>query len=191
MPIRAYSGRMANNSLETFIEGARSTWGPLTSDLVASCRENLAELLKGPATEEWLASLHRESPAFRELHRDATRGFLLLAHTELDGRYRAPHDHGRGWVIYAVQRGEVEMGTFVRVEDANGSVRLVQRDTEVMRPGAVKVFLPGDTHDTRCISGPVTLLRFTDRDLVKEEKVEHRVTRYVDRDGVWSDPQRG
>jgi hypothetical protein len=176
------------NSLETFIEEAQTAWRPLDSALVATCRDGLQELIQAPATQEWLAALHRDAPAFRELHRDPVHGFLLLAHAESEGRYRAPHDHGRGWVIYAVQRGEVEMGTYVRVEEA-GSVQLVQRDSELMRPGAVKVFLPGDIHDTRCIAGPVTLLRFTERDLVKEEKVEHRVTRYVERNGVWTDPR--
>jgi hypothetical protein len=51
----------------------------------------------------------------------------------------------------------------------------------------VKVFLPGDIHDTRCTSGPALLLRFTERDLRKEDKVEHRVTRYVAKDGGWTE----
>jgi predicted metal-dependent enzyme (double-stranded beta helix superfamily) len=182
---------MTKNSLETFIEAAQAVWGPLNSALVASCHGQLEDLVKAAPTEEWLADLHRDTPASRELHRDPMHGFLLLAHAESSGRYRGPHDHGRGWVIYAVQRGEVEMGTYVRVEDAGGDVRLVKRDTEVMRPGAVKVFPPGDIHDTRSGTDPVMLFRFTDRDLVKEEKLEHRVTRYVDRDGVWTDPRHG
>jgi hypothetical protein len=30
------------------------------------------------------------------------------------------------------------------------------------------------------------LFRFTDRDLKKEDKEEHRVTRYIERDGAWT-----
>ena len=30
------------------------------------------------------------------------------------------------------------------------------------------------------------LFRFTERDLKKEDKDEHRVTRYAKRDGVWT-----
>lgn len=47
-------------------------------------------------------------------------------------------------------------------------------------------YLPGDVHDTRCVAGPALLFRFTERDLTKEDKEEGRVTRYVDRDGVWT-----
>ena len=42
-------------------------------------------------------------------------GFVLLAHTEAEGRYRAPHDHGESWVIYGVLQGVMEMAT-----DASG-----------------------------------------------------------------------
>ena len=177
---------MAKNSLEKFIDGVRSNWGPLTSEMVAGCRQRLEDLLKTPATEEWLAALHRDAPANKELYRDPTHGFVLLAHAEHAGLYRPPHDHGRGWVIYAMQQGEIEMGTYARIEDTDGSVKLVKRDSTLVSPGQVQVYLPGDIHDTRCISGPALLFRFTERDLKKEDKEEHRLTRYVERDGVWT-----
>jgi hypothetical protein len=103
---------MARNTLETSIEGIKSIWGRLTTEMVEDCRRHLEDLLQAPATEEWLAALHREAPAYKELYRDPTRGFVLLAHTEHAGLYRPPHDHGRGWVIYAIQQGEIEMGTY-------------------------------------------------------------------------------
>jgi hypothetical protein len=177
---------MAKNSLEKFIEGVRKIWGPLTSEVVAGCRQHLEELVKAPATEEWLATLHREAPAYNEMYRDPTQGFVLLAHTEPARLYRPPHDHGRGWVIYAIQQGEIEMGTYARIEDPDGSVKLAKRNSTLVRPGQVQVYLPGDIHDTRCISGPALLFRFTERDLKKEDNEEHRVTRYVERDGVWT-----
>jgi hypothetical protein len=177
---------MVRNSLDTFIESVRSSWGPLTSELVAGCRQHLEELLKAPATEEWLAALHRDAPENKELVRDPAHGFVLLAHAEYAGLYRPPHDHGRGWVIYAVQQGEIEMGTYVRVQGPDGSVQLVKRDATLVRRGQAKVFLPGDIHDTRCVTGPALLFRFTERDLKKEDQEEHRVTRYVERDGVWT-----
>jgi hypothetical protein len=176
---------MPSNSLERFVDAVRPTWGPLSSELVAGCRRRLEELLQAPGTEDWLAALHRDAPEYRELHRDTDHGFLLLAHTERHGLYRPPHDHGRGWVIYAIQRGEIEMGTYVRVEDPERGVRLVKRDTTLVKPGQVQVYLPGDVHDTRCVSGPALLLRFTERDLRKEDKEQHRVTRYVERERVW------
>jgi len=178
---------MIRNSLQTLIERVGPTWGPLTSQVVAGCCRHLEDLVNAPATEEWLAALHRDAPEYKELYRDPAHGFLLLAHAEYAGLYRPPHDHGRGWVIYAVQQGEIEMGTYVRGTGPDGTVQLVKRDATLVRPGQLKVFLPGDIHDTRCISGPALLYRFTDRDLKKEEKEERRVTRYVERDGAWTE----
>jgi hypothetical protein len=177
---------MAQNSLESFIEKVKPIWGPLTSELVANCNHQLEELLKTPATEAWLATLHREAPVYEEMYRDSAHGFVLLAHAEYAGLYRPPHDHGRGWVIYAVQQGEIEMGTYVRTLAPDGKVQLVKRDVTLVRAGQTKVFLPGDIHDTRCVTGQALLFRFTERDLKKEDKEEHKVTRYIERDGVWT-----
>ena len=177
---------MTRNAFDTSIERIKSAWGPLSTEVVAACRGHLADLLKASATEEWLAALHRQAPANKELYRDPTHGFVLLAHTEPAGLYRPPHDHGRGWVIYAMQQGEIEMGTYARLEHPDGSVRLVKRGSTRVRPGHVQVYLPGDIHDTRCMAGPALLCRFTERDLKKEDMEEHRVTRYVERDGVWT-----
>jgi len=177
---------MARNSMETFIEKVRGSWGPLSTGLVAATRRHLVGLLEASADEEWLAALHREAPANQELYRDPQHGFVLLAHTEPAGLYRPPHDHGGGWVIYAMQQGEIEMGTFARLEGPEGGVRLVKRNSTLVRPGQVEVYLPGDIHDTRCLSGPALLFRFTDRDLKKEDREGRRVTRYVEREDVWT-----
>ena len=176
---------MTKNSLEKCIEDIQLIWGPLNTEVVAGCRQYLEKLLQAPATEAWLAALHKDAPANQEMYRDPTQGFVLLAHTENEGLYRLPHDHGRGWVIYAIQQGEIEMGTYARIADPDGSVRLVKRGSTLLRPGQVMVYLPGDIHDTRCISGPALLFRFTERDLKKEDKEAHLVTRYVEQDGIW------
>jgi predicted metal-dependent enzyme (double-stranded beta helix superfamily) len=173
---------MKKNSLQRFTESASASWGPLTSELVASTRRQVEDLLEAPPTEDWLSDLREEAAESRELYRDPAHGFLLLAHAESPGLYRPPHDHGRGWVIYAVQRGETEMGSYVRVHDARGKMQLVKRDSSVVRPGQIRVYLPGDIHDTRCTAGPLLLYRFTSCDLKKEN-----VTRYAQRDGVWTD----
>jgi len=179
---------MATNSLEKFGENVRRIWGPLSSDLVAEARLQMEALLRASPTENWLASLRRAGPANEELIRDADHGFILLAHTEHAGLYRPPHDHGRGWVIYGIQDGEIEMGAYARVEDALGNVRLVQRDATVLRPGQAQAYLPGDIHDTRCLTDSALLFRFTERDLKVEDKQHHRVTRYARQDGLWAPP---
>src|SRR3546814_1789501 len=118
---------MTGTSLQHFINRIRAVWGPLSSALVAECRHHLEALTQAPETEPWLAALHATQPASRALYRDPVHGFLLLAHSEPAGLYRPPHDHGRGWVIYAMQRGAVEMGTYARHEEDDGRVTLVKR----------------------------------------------------------------
>ncbi len=177
---------MTRDSLEAFVDGSRLAWGPLTSELVVNCRARIEELVQAPASEGWLAELQKDRPESRELYRDPTHGFVLLAHAEPKGRYWPPHDHGRGWVIYAVQQGEVEVGTYARLHDLDGRARLVRRDVYRVRPGEAKVYLPGDIHDVRCVSDSVLYYRFTDRDLKQEEQKGHPVTRYVERHGVWT-----
>lgn len=175
-----------NNSLETFAEDVASVWGPLTTELVSEARQHLKRLVCSPSTESWLAALYRDMPARAELYIDPADGFVLLAHAEHAGLYRPPHDHGRGWVIYAVLRGEIEMGTYARIDGERGAAHLVKRDATLVRPGQVQVYLPGDIHDTLCVAGPALLLRFSDRDLQHEDKVEHRVTRDIQCAGLWT-----
>lgn len=158
---------MTQEALIQFIDAVRSTWRDVDSALVASAREHMAALVGRLPSAAW------DGAESVELHRDAAHPFLLLAHTERTGHYRSPHDHGRGWVIYAVHHGEMEMATYRRLHDLRGSARLVRRESFVLRAGDVRVFLPGDIHDTRCTAGPLGLLRFTSRDFAKEE-----VTRY-------------
>lgn len=179
---------MTANSLDKFVAGIRAEWGPISTPMVAKCRQHLAELTLADAAEPWLAGLHADRPASRELHRDAPNGFMLLAHAEQQGLYRPPHDHGRAWVLYAVQSGRLEVSTYVRITDPDGRVRLVRREMHVLRPGEARAYLPGDIHDTRCLSETALLFRFTERDLRHEDQVEHRLTRFVERDGEWTVP---
>jgi len=177
---------MPNTALETFTHDTRAAWGPLTSELVSACRGHLQRLLQAPSSEPWLAGLQRARPVNEELYRDPDHGFVLLAHAESEGLYRPPHDHGRSWVIYAMLEGEIEMGTYARIEDPQGRVQLVKRNATLVRAGEVQVYLPGDIHDTRCMTGSALLLRFTERDLRVEDRQEGRVTRYHQRNGVWT-----
>ncbi len=177
---------MTQTSLDKFVAAARADWGPISSALVARCRAWLDALTAGAETEEWLASLLAERPATRELHREPD-GFMLLAHGERRDLYRPPHDHGRAWVVYGVQSGELEIGSYVKVTDPRGE-RLVRRETIVLRPGAARAYLPGDIHDTRCLTDDALVFRFTERDLRHEDQVERRVTRFVERDGGWFAP---
>lgn len=179
---------MATNTLDAAMASIRTIWGPLTTELVEASRLQIATLAQASPEEPWLAALHRDRPARRELYRDPVHGFVLLAHVEQADIYRPPHDHGRSWVIYAVHNGESRMGAYVRVDDPAAKARLVRRDTTLVGPGQVQVYLPGDIHDTYCVTGPAILFRFTERDLEKEDRVDRAITRYVRRDDHWSEP---
>ncbi|MFO0555986.1 MAG: hypothetical protein U0271_46845 [Polyangiaceae bacterium] len=168
---------MAANSLDRFVERVTAAWGPPTTETVEQCRTALEDLARSDVHEAWLAALLRTPPEDAELFRHVEHGFLLLSHGERVGRYRPPHDHGAGWVIYAVAQGEIEMGTYGRVTDG-GRTYLVRRETYRMRAGDARVYLPGDIHDTRCVSDSVLMLRFTSCDLKREAR-EGRLTRYV------------
>ncbi|SDD81669.1 hypothetical protein SAMN05216345_11723 [Cupriavidus sp. YR651] len=179
---------MSTNTLTRAMAAVREAWGPLTTDLVETCRLQIESLANASPDESWLGDLHRDQPASRELYRDPTHGFVLMAHFEHASLYRPPHDHGRSWVIYAVQRGESEMGTYGRIETPGGETRLVKRSATLVKPGQAQVYLPGDIHDTLCVSGPALLFRFTERDLKWEDAIEKKVTRYVQHNGFWSVP---
>lgn len=172
---------MVNTSLDQFVARMRCAWGPLTSALAAECHAALVNVLEAPTTEAWLLDLLHELPETRELYRDAEHGFVLLAHTEVEGRYRAPHDHGSSWVAYGVLQGVMEMGTFVRVGGTAEPERLVKQGTTKVLPGGVQIYLPGDIHDTQCLAGPAIQLRFTARDLSRETTM----TRYTMSGAGW------
>lgn len=175
---------MQDSSLDTFIERTRSAWGPLSSELIDAVRDQLRRLLQVSPSEDWIAALRSDRPANRELHRDPDHGFVLLAHTEPEGLYRPPHDHGRSWVMYGVLEGEVDMGTYGLLDDAMAGPRLARRGSRLLRAGEVEAYLPGDIHDTTCMSRSALLLRFTERDL--KQDVGHPVTRYGLCDGAWT-----
>jgi hypothetical protein len=177
-----------NDSLNAFAEAVHSAWSPISTALVGECRAQLTALVRADPREQWLANLHAERPASRELYRDPEHGFMLLAHTESAGLYRPPHDHGRAWVVYAVQSGALEIGTYAKVTGPDGIVRLVQRDLTLLIAGEARAYLPSDIHDTRCLADSALLFRFTERDLRHEDLQERQITRFIERDGYWTVP---
>ena len=177
---------MKASSLETFTDTVSAIWPVGGTRVIDTTRIALAGLTYADPGEPWLANLRAEKPATRELYRSAEHGFVFLAHTENEGLYRPPHDHGRAWVVYAVQSGEIEIGTYNRVLGPDGETTLVERDRSILRPGEARVYLPGDIHDTRCLTETALEYRFTERDLRHEDLVEGKVTRFEMVDGQWA-----
>lgn len=166
----------ACGDLAWFIEEVGGAWGPLSSEGVERCRAAMARVIESAIGDAALAA-SIETAGEREIHRHPSHGFLLLSHVESEGQYRVPHDHGSGWVIYGVVRGEMEMATYHRAITQRGEVRLVRRESYRMKPGECRVFLPGDIHDTRCVSPSVLMLRLTSCDLKTEDR-EGRQIKY-------------
>lgn len=168
---------MSQSTLDQALATIQAAWRPLDSDLIGACLRALEQLAGATVSEPWLAELHERRPASTELARHPEHGFVLLAHAEPPGLYRPPHDHGRAWVVYAVQSGAMEVRTFIRVMDASGLPRLIQRDSTVLGPGEARAYLPGDIHDTRALDEGALQFRFTERDLRAEDR-GGRMARY-------------
>lgn len=162
---------MKKDPLLKFIKNMQKIWSPLDSSLIT-----ISQVL----FEELLTDLDLSIEDIREnriLYQDVNHGFMLLAHTEEKGLYRPPHDHGDGWVIYGVKSGDIEMGSYKRLQDKNTEPQLVRRSAELLSEGDSRVYLPGDIHDTKCLSDSVLMLRFTSCDLAIETK-QGRMNKY-------------
>jgi hypothetical protein len=146
---------MEIDSLQIFARNVSAAWGPLNLKLVDTCRTEIRALLAAPDNEPWLAKLRENRPAKQELYTAPVHGFQMLAHAE-PAKYRGPHDHGQGWVFYAVQEGEVLMSTYARVADPEHEVRLVKRQSFRLTAGQCAVFLPGDIHDVGTDAASIT-----------------------------------
>lgn len=169
---------MQNSALETFIFNVKKQWSGLNSETVESVRQLLLDLTRTSADELWLREILTKRPAAKELYWDTEHGFILLAHAEEKGTYRQPHNHGAGWVFYAVLSGEMAMKTYQQVTKVDGETHLVSRGTDLMQSGQCRVFLPGDIHDTRCLSEGFVQLRLTSTDFQKEMQ-EGRLVRFT------------
>lgn len=169
---------MNRSALDKFKTQAQKNWSGLNSDTVLSMKDALVELARTSNNEAWLQKIHQEKPASVELYRDERFGFILLAHTEEKGTYRRPHNHGAGWVFYAVQHGKTEMATYKQMTNTRGQTELVSRGGDMMGAGDCKVFLPGDIHDTKCLSDYLVQFRLTSSDL-KKEITEGRMEKFL------------
>ncbi len=168
---------MKNSALEDFITSVKNNWKGLNSETVIKSKALLENLANTSDSEPWIADLHNKKQASVELYRDKKHGFILLAHIEMKGQYRKPHNHGDGWVFYAIQYGRMAMSTYWLATDTADQSQIVSRGSRELSSGECNVYLPGDIHDTKCISDYVLMFRLTSCDF-KEEKCAGRLTQY-------------
>lgn len=154
--------------LTKYITKIVAAWNSSPDSLVSECHKIIDLITADFSLKHWVSELLKEKENV-ELYRDEKHGFVLTAYEEKFGQYRVPHNHGNGWVIYSVISGEMEMGSYDQNIYLLGQERLHSTDSTV--------YLPGDIHDTRCLSQNVIILRFTSCDLKVEEK-EGRMKRF-------------
>jgi hypothetical protein len=168
---------MNNQNLEKFIRVVSNSWGDLSTELVEKVKNEMSLLIANSLNDDWRKEF-LASGEDKVLYKSEEYGFMLLVHSETEGKYRVPHDHGRGWVIYGVVSGEVEMRTYNSISKSEtAESKIVRKDSYRMKTGDLKIYLPGDIHDTRCISDKVHMIRFTSCDLKAEDR-EGKMRRY-------------
>ncbi|CAL2104178.1 conserved protein of unknown function [Tenacibaculum sp. 190130A14a] len=175
---------MKQTKLDHCIEGISNIWGPLNSNLVKQSKELIENLIKNSATEDWVDDMLKNQLSFKEIYRSKEHGFVLMGHLEQEGDISPPHDHGAGWVIYAVLQGSSKMGLFNRVFFPDGTMDVVQKEATILKAGECRVYLPGDIHNTQTLKDNTVMLRLTSCDFFKEVE-EGRLIRYLDNVTTW------
>jgi hypothetical protein len=108
---------MARNTFEASIEGIKSVWGPLSTEVVAGCRRHLEDLIKSLATDGVVGGgctgKLRQTKSFTGTRH---RGSCSWRTLNMQGCIDYPMTTLGGWVIYALPQGEIEMGTYIRRE---------------------------------------------------------------------------
>ena len=85
----------------------------------------------------------------RELYRDPSTGFRVLAHVQPAGKGGAPHDHGASWAIYGNARGRTEMTEYKRVnEPAEAHAVLAMGEHYSLHAGQTRAYPSGAIHAT-------------------------------------------
>ena len=166
---------MLNAALDNCISRIRQVWSAQPPENISVVEQCIAELGQERGFISQVLSELGESQA-KEIHRDANHGFVLTVYREVAGQYRIPHDHGEGWVVYTVLNGMMDMGGYT-LDAAYQAGRPVRDSLVRLSSGESRTYLPGDIHDTLCITDRVVILRFTSCDLKVEER-EGRMKRY-------------
>jgi len=167
------------NSLEQFVTDVRSVWGNgKDPELPLKVKALMEKMLTQTGPDEfWMAYLLKQAKAAKELYRDPDHGFVQMAHVHQPGHKNAPHDHGPCWVVYGVYRGEIEIGTYRRIDDGTqpGKATLETKELHRLTPGVVYPYLSGEIHSTRAIDAPAVVFRFLSSDLEKVRRQRYNL----------------
>lgn len=175
MTDRTSTPEQFGSAFADYLERLQAAWGDdELSSRADRCRAAMKSLLA--ATDPaWLAAMDRVACSDRpvELYRDRDAGFVQMAHPYPSGHASPPHGHGDGaWVVYGVQRGEVEIATY---EQTGAEPPLKMSLSELLHPGDARIYGPGELHSVRLVSegpegGPGVVLRLLSEDLSKLDR---------------------
>jgi predicted metal-dependent enzyme (double-stranded beta helix superfamily) len=87
-----------------------------TEAALSQIARHLAELCADPVFVH--ETFDEDAPlGRRELHRDPTYDFRVLAHVQAPAKKGKPHDHGASWAVYGTAKGVTRMTDWRRVGD--------------------------------------------------------------------------
>lgn len=161
-----------------YIEGLRQVWagGRPVEERAAAAQTLMEQLLREtPPDETWIAELWHDRARSRELYRDPDYGFIQMGHVQPVGSQPTPHDHGPGWVVYGVYRGETDISRFQRdnaQEDRNARLEVIE--TKTLTPGVAYAYLPGQIHSPHAKSAEGSVvMRLLSLDLETIERTHY------------------
>ena len=120
-------------------QGLVQTLEAISKDLAALCLR-----------PDFMESVFDEQTPFghRELYRDATTDFRVLAHVQQPGKRGKPHDHGASWAVYATVKGFTRMTDWRRVNSDPERAVLEPIQTYDLEAGEAAFFGPHVLHST-------------------------------------------
>jgi hypothetical protein len=139
----------------------------------------MERMIAAAGQEPWFDRLVAEAHPGRELYRDPQHGFILMGHVHPANHQNQPHDHGPYWVVYGVGKGEVEITTYRRTDNASvpGRATLEKEHAARFIPGTVRPYLIGDIHSTRALAPGSVVFRFLSGDIDRAERCRYDLDR--------------
>lgn len=129
--------------------------GKDAEQIVDTLRASLCALIRAGSFSlpERVALPNGEHYARRLLHRDAQRGFSIIAMTWGGGQGTALHDHAGLWCVESVWRGSIEVLQFELVERLeSGLYRFEKRGSMLAGTGSAGCLIP--PHEYHVIRNP-------------------------------------
>lgn len=156
---------LEDEALQAYIGDLRGAWAGDPGERPERCAEAMRRFLRCDESAPWVKRIVESEDGRVELYQDPEYGFIQLAHRYGPDHRTAPHNHGPGWVVYGVYRGNVRISTYREVA-GDGQPALETATDPVVRAGEANPYLTGVIHSTDAQGpGDSIVLRFLSQDL--------------------------